>query len=162
MSKLGFDKFINKKSAAKVKEEHRQEKRKSKAALRAAGDEFRKQKLEKQRGGNIAPREDENFRGGKSFRERGADAGRGTGTQRTPQRGADGRFTKAGDRNDRRHNNNGDHSSHGSDNRNSRPSGSGNNSKGYDRGRKAGQETDRSFSRGSRSYDNDASMARLT
>ena len=73
MSKLGFDKFINKKSAAKIKEEHRQEKRKSKAALRAAGDEMRRQKLEKQRG-NTQYREDrdlENFRGGKSYKERG-------------------------------------------------------------------------------------------
>lgn len=50
MSKQGFDKFINKKSPAKVKEEHRQEKRKSKAALRAAGDEMRRAKAEKARG----------------------------------------------------------------------------------------------------------------
>lgn len=50
MSKQAFDKFINKKSPAKVKEEHRQEKRKSKAALRAAGDEMRRAKAEKSRG----------------------------------------------------------------------------------------------------------------
>jgi len=81
MSKLGFDKFINKKSAGKIKEEHRQEKRKSKAALRAAGDEMRRQKLEKQRG-NTQYREErdlENFRGGKSFKERrGSDRSYGT------------------------------------------------------------------------------------
>jgi len=98
MSKLGFEKFINKKSAAKIKEEHRQEKRKSKAALRAAGDEFRRQKLEKQRGGNTASRDNENFRGGKSYRERNTDARE---QRRTPQRGPDGRFTGSRDRNER-------------------------------------------------------------
>jgi len=77
MSKLGFEKFINKKSAGKIKEEHRQEKRKSKAALRAAGDEFRRQKLEKQRGNTAynAENEQQNFRGGKSFRERRPENG---------------------------------------------------------------------------------------
>lgn len=77
MSKLGFEKFINKKSAGKIKEEHRQEKRKSKAALRAAGDEFRRQKLEKQRGntGYKAENDQENVRGGKSFRERRPESG---------------------------------------------------------------------------------------
>lgn len=102
MSKLGFEKFINKKSPAKVKEEHRQEKRKSKAALREAGAEYRRQKLEKQRGANTTPREDENFRGGKSYRERNADHRSGEKSEkRTPQRAANGRFTKSGNRNER-------------------------------------------------------------
>jgi|GEM_PF-141857 len=104
MSKLGFDKFINKKSAAKIKEEHRQEKRKSKAALRAAGDEMRRQKLEKQRG-NTQYREDrdlENFRGGKSYKERGR-TNQSFETQKGQERGFKGkhgtnneRFDKTG------------------------------------------------------------------
>ena len=51
MSKKGFDKFINKepKGAAK-KEGFRQEKRRAKADSRAAGEEARRKKLDKQRG----------------------------------------------------------------------------------------------------------------
>lgn len=120
MSKLGFEKFINKKSAGKIKEEHRQEKRKSKAALRAAGDEYRRQKLEKQRGGNSSPREDEKFRGGKSYREKSEDAGYSAkGDRRAPHRGPDGRFTKHSDDNkDRGHRNHGDNKNSRGNNRN--------------------------------------------
>ena len=102
MSKLGFEKFINKKSAGKIKEEHRQEKRKSKAALREAGEEYRRQKLEKQRRGNNYQKEDERFRGGKSYKERAADKRQGEGARQDrydnprPERGADGRFRKSG------------------------------------------------------------------
>ncbi|WP_240377715.1 pseudouridine synthase [Arachidicoccus soli] len=50
MGKEAFDKFINPKSNAKIKEEYRQEKRKAKAEMRKAGDELRRIKAEKLRG----------------------------------------------------------------------------------------------------------------
>lgn len=81
MSKQAFDKFINQKSPAKVKEEHRQEKRKSKAALRAAGDELRRAKLDKQRGKvSDEPREGSRSYGtkpGGSFNRGGEARGKG-------------------------------------------------------------------------------------
>ena len=48
-----FDKFINKKSPAKIKEEFRQKKRKIKAEIRAEGEELRRIKAAKLRGENI-------------------------------------------------------------------------------------------------------------
>ncbi|MGF7231910.1 pseudouridine synthase [Arachidicoccus sp.] len=50
MGKEAFDKYINPKSNAKVKEEYRQEKRKAKAEMRKAGNEMRRIKAEKLRG----------------------------------------------------------------------------------------------------------------
>ena len=50
MTNHAFDKYINKKSPAKIKEEFRQEKRKIKAERRAEGDVYRQQKTEKLRG----------------------------------------------------------------------------------------------------------------
>lgn len=53
MSKHAFEKFINPKSPAKIKEEHRQEKRKIKAEMRAEGEERRRIKAAKLRGEHI-------------------------------------------------------------------------------------------------------------
>ncbi|MDE1190566.1 MAG: pseudouridine synthase [Arachidicoccus sp.] len=50
MGKQAFEKFINPKSPAKIKEEHRQEKRKIKAEMRAEGEERRRIKAAKLRG----------------------------------------------------------------------------------------------------------------
>ncbi|ANI88133.1 hypothetical protein A9P82_01675 [Arachidicoccus ginsenosidimutans] len=55
MSKQAFEKFINPKSPAKIKEEFRQEKRKIKAEMRAEGEERRRIKAAKLRGENIEP-----------------------------------------------------------------------------------------------------------
>ncbi len=65
-----FDKFMNKepKGAAK-KEIIRQEKRKAKAEARAAGEEFRRKKIEKQRG-IVQPKEDASKRS--NFKKRSA------------------------------------------------------------------------------------------
>ena len=45
-----FNKFANKKKGSAIKESIRQEKKKVKAEARAAGEEFRKKKLDKMRG----------------------------------------------------------------------------------------------------------------
>lgn len=53
MSKQAFEKYINPKSPAKIKEEFRQEKRKIKAQIRAEGEELRRIKAAKLRGEKI-------------------------------------------------------------------------------------------------------------
>jgi len=50
-----FDKFSNKKKGSAVKEEYRQEKKKAKIEMRAAGEAMRQRKKDKERGIPVEP-----------------------------------------------------------------------------------------------------------
>ena len=50
-----FDKFSNKKKGSAVKEEYRQEKKKAKVEMRAAGEAMRQRKKDKERGIPVEP-----------------------------------------------------------------------------------------------------------
>ena len=73
MSKQAFEKYINPKTPAKIKEEYRQEKRKIKAEMRAEGEEFRRIKAAKLRGEQT---EENTFRDKKSFSDKDYSKGK--------------------------------------------------------------------------------------
>lgn len=80
MGKQAFEKYINPKSPAKIKEQFRQEKRKIKAEMRAEGEERRRIKAAKLRGENIediAPfGQKSNYPKGKKFSPERKDGGK--------------------------------------------------------------------------------------
>lgn len=91
MSKQAFEKYINPKSPAKIKEEYRQEKRKIKAEMRAEGEELRRIKAAKLRGEQT---EENSFRDKKSFSDKDYPKGK----KFTPDRQKEKKYNSSDER----------------------------------------------------------------
>lgn len=83
MSKQAFEKYINPKSPAKIKEEYRQEKRKIKAEMRAEGEELRRIRAAKLRGEQT---EENVFRDNKKFSDKDFPKGKKFATDRRKEK----------------------------------------------------------------------------